>query len=85
VKGRKGIFHQYSERVMIEDTTAYREMMRMNREDFEKVLKAIAPDVSPRQVMGDGCSPKVDTNYTIPCNRRNLPLNFQFRISRAAI
>lgn len=31
-----------------EDTTAYREMMRMNREDFEKKLKAIEPDVSPR-------------------------------------
>ena len=35
-----------------EDTTAYREMMRMNHEDFEKILKAIEPDVSPRQVMG---------------------------------
>lgn len=37
---------------MIEDTAAYREIMRMNREDFKRILKAIEPDITPRQVMG---------------------------------
>ena len=35
--------------LMIEDTTTYREMMRMNHEDFKRILKAIEPDITPRQ------------------------------------
>ena len=38
--------------LMFEDTAAYREMMRMNHEDFKRILKAIEPDVTLRQVMG---------------------------------
>ena len=37
---------------MIEDSAVYREMMRMNHEDFKNIFKAIEPDITPRQVMG---------------------------------
>ena len=48
----KGYFTNIVRELMIEDTTAYREMMRMNHEDFKSILKAIEPDITPRQVMG---------------------------------
>ena len=38
--------------LIIEVTTAYREMMLMNHEDFKEILKAIEPDLTQRQVMG---------------------------------
>ena len=48
----KGYFTNIVRELMIEDSAAYREMMRMNHEDFKKILKAIEPDITPRQVMG---------------------------------
>ena len=38
--------------LIIEVTTAYREMMLMNHEDFKEIMKAIEPDITQRQVMG---------------------------------
>ena len=73
-----------------EDTTAYREMMRMNREDFEKILKAIEPDVSPRQVMGGHKVIAAAERLTLTIRflttgETYQSLNFQFCISRAVI
>ena len=48
----KGYFNNIVRELMIEDTTAYREMIRMNHEDFKSILKAIEPDITPLQVMG---------------------------------
>ena len=73
-----------------EDTTAYREMMRMNREDFEKILKAIEPDVSPREVMGGHKVIAASERLTLTIRflatgETYQSLNFQFHISRAVI
>ena len=51
-RGEKGYFNNIVTELMVEDTAAYREMMRMNHEDFKRLLKAIEPDITPRQVMG---------------------------------
>ena len=59
--------------LIIEVTTAYREMMLMNHEDFKERLKAIEPKGDGRS-QSDSCSWKVDTNYTIPHNGRNVPI-----------
>lgn len=37
---------------MIEDTPSYREMTRMTRENFVKILELIEPDITRCQVTG---------------------------------
>ena len=37
---------------MVEDTAAYREMMRMSHDDFKVLLRVVEPHISPHQVQG---------------------------------
>ena len=47
----KGLFNVIDE-LRIEDTAAYREMMRMNYETFKQILDKIEPLITKRQVQG---------------------------------
>ena len=87
---KKGCFANIVRELLIEDTAGYKEMMRMNYEDFKAILGFIESDITPHQVMGGH---KVIT----PAERLPLAIRFlatgesyrslcfQFRISRAAI
>ena len=86
----KGYFTNIVRELMIEDSAAYREMMRMNHEDFKKILKAIEPDITPRQVMGGhkviaAAERLTLTMRFLATGETYRSLSFQFRISRAAI
>lgn len=40
------------EKLRVEDTAAYKEMLRMNCETFEQILTAIGPEITKHQVVG---------------------------------
>ena len=86
----KGYFTDIVREFMTKDTTAYREMMRMNREDFKKILKAIEPDITPHQAMRGHKVIAAAERFTLTIwflatGETYRSLNFQFCISRAAI
>ena len=88
-RGEKGYFNNIVTELMVEDTAAYREMMRMNHEDFKRLLKAIEPDITPRQVMGGHKVIAAAERLTVTLRflatgETYRSLSFQFRISRAA-
>ena len=65
-RGEKGYFNNMARELMVEYTAAYREMMRINHEDFKGILKAIEPDITLRQV--------ISSNSMITRERRNLSI-----------
>ena len=92
IKGRegKGFFTNTVKELMIEVTTAYLEMMRMNHEDFKMILKAIEPDITPCQVMRGHKRIAAAKRLTLTIQflatgETYQSLNFQFHISRVAI
>lgn len=75
---------------MVEDTPAYREMMRMSYEDFMVLLEIIEPHITPRQVQGGQKVITAPERLTLTIRflatgETYRSLSFQFRISVAAI
>ena len=88
------ILRRYFENIVkefrVEDTSGYREMMRMTHEDFLTILTYIESDITLQQIQG---------GHKVFCPAERLPLtlrflatgetyrslSFQFRISRSAI
>ena len=76
--------------LQIEDCASYKEMMRMEHEQFLEILKLIEKDITPQQILGG-------QKVISPMSRLTLTLRFlatgetyrsmayQFRISKAAI
>ena len=83
-----GIFNLIQE-LGIEDTCGYREMMRMNKEQFKEILQLIEPHISKQtNNFGKPISPAERLALTIrylATGDTFRSLHFQFRISRAAI
>ena len=90
-RSEKGYFNNIVSELMIEDTAAYREMMRMSYEDFTTILTAIAPNITPQQVKRGGhkvIAPAERLTLTIrflATGETYRSLCFQFRISVSAI
>ena len=74
----KGLCNNIVREFSIEDTTAYKEMMRMSHEDFLRILGHIEHDITPHQVTGGNCviSPKIKTysGHTIYGYGRNISI-----------
>ena len=76
--------------LQIEDSASYKEMMRMEHEQFLEILKLIEKDITTQQILGG-------QKVVSPMSRLTLTLRFlatgetyrsmayQFRISKAAI
>jgi hypothetical protein len=46
----RGLYTNIVKKLMVEDTAAYREMMRMCYDDFKVLLRVVEPHISPHQV-----------------------------------
>ena len=74
----------------VEDTAAYREMMRMSHEEFLHILRSTEKDIVPNQILGghNVISPKARLTVTIrflATGETYRSLSYQFRMSRSAI
>ena len=86
----QGLFSNLVRELSIEDTAAYKEMMRMTHEDFLHILGLIEREITPQQISGgtDVISSKARRTLTIrflATGDTYRSLSFQFRISKAAI
>ena len=86
----KGYFGNIVRELSIEDTAAYKEMMRMSHEEFLYILRSIEKDITPNQVLGGNevICPKARLTMTIrflASGETYRSLSFQFRMSRGAI
>ena len=86
----KGYFENIVRELSIEDTAAYKEMMRMSHEEFLYVLCSIEKDSTSNQVLGGNevIYPKARLTVTIrllASGETYRSLSFQFRMSMGAI
>ena len=51
-RNEKGHFENIVKELMIEDTAGYKEMMRINYDDFTTILGIIEPYITPKQILG---------------------------------
>ena len=90
-RSEKGYFNNIVRELMVEDTAAYRDMMRMSYEDFTTILTAIEHYIIPQQVTRGGhkvIAPAERLTLTIrflATGETYRSLCFQFRISVSAI
>ena len=78
------------EELRVEDTQAYKEMLRMDCETFDKILTAIGPVISKQQVVGGHkvISPAARLTLTLrflATGETFRSLHFQFRMGRSTI
>ena len=85
----KGFYTNIIHELRIEDTEAYKEMMRMTHEGFLEILRYIEPYISPQSVRGTKI---ITASRRLALTIRFLatgesfsPLTYQFRISERAI
>ena len=74
----------------MEDTTGYKEMMRMNYETFREMLTAIEPIITKRQVVGRHKVIAPSARLTIALRflatgETFRSLQFQFRVGKSTI
>ena len=74
----------------MEDTAAYKEMLRMNCETFEEILTAIGPEITKHQVVGGHrvISPAARLILTLrflATGETFRSLHFQFRMGKSTI
>ena len=86
----KGYFNNIIRELSIEDTAAFKEMMRMSHEEFLHILRSIEKDITPNQVLGGHkvICPKARLAVTIrslAAGETFRSLSFQFRVSKGAI
>ena len=86
----KGYFDNIVRELSIEDTAAYKEMMRMSHEEFLYIQRSIEKDITPNQVLGGNevIYPKARLTVTIrflASGETYRSLSSQFRMSRGAI
>ena len=89
-KRREGIFNNNIQELSIEDTAAFKEMMRMFHEEFLHILRSIEKDITPNQVLGEHkvICPKARLAVTIrflAAGETFRSFRFQFRMSKGAI
>ena len=81
----KGHFENIVRELMIEDTAGYKEMMRMNYENFTTILGIIESCITPKQCLGgtkviNKSTRKADTGNMIFSNWGNVSF-FKFSVS----
>ena len=86
----KGYFNNIIQELSIEDTAAFKEMMRMFHEEFLHILRSIEKDITPNQVLGEHkvICPKARLAVTIrflAAGETFRSFRFQFRMSKGAI
>ena len=89
-RNEKGHFENIVKELMIEDTAGYKEMMRMNYDDFTTILGIIEPYITPKQILGGTKVIKAPERLTLAIRflatgETYRSLSFQFRISVSAI
>ena len=89
-RSEKGHFNNIVRELMIEDTAAYKEMMRMNYDDFCAILQTIEQFITPKEIMGGTQVIKAPERLTLAIRfmatgETFRSLSFQFRISTSAI
>ena len=89
-RAQQGLFNNLVRELSIEDTAAYKEMMRMTHEDFLRILCLIERDITPEEISGgtDVITSKARLTLTLrflATGESYRSLSFQFRISKAAI
>ena len=65
----KGYFENIITELSIEDTSGFKEMMRMSKEDFIYILEQIEQDITPTQVIG---------GHAVICPKARLALTIRF-------
>lgn len=78
------------EELRVEDTAAYKEMLRMNFETFQEILTAIGPEITKHQVVGGHrvISPAARLTLTLrflATGETFRSLHFQFRMGKSTI
>ncbi|XP_065061359.1 uncharacterized protein LOC135688440 [Rhopilema esculentum] len=89
-RGEKGCFDNIFAELSAEDTSSFREMIRMSKEDYNYILIKIEKYITPNQIIGghEIINAKARLALTLrflATGETYRSLCFQFRISRAAI
>ena len=86
----RGLFENIVTELTVEDSAAYREIMRMKHEDFLAILTFIEKEITPHQIIGGNTVINAKARLTLALRflatvETVRSLAFQFRISRPAI
>ena len=86
----QGYYDNIVRELSIEDTAAYKEMMRMSYEEFLHILNIIEKDIAPTQIFGGHKVIPAKARLTVTIRflatgETFRSLSFQFRISKGAI
>ena len=89
-RSEKGHFNNIVRELMIEDTAAYKEMTRMNYDDFCEIIRSIEQYITPKEIFGGAKVVKAAERLTLAIRfmatgETFSSLSFQFRISTSAI
>ena len=75
-RDERGYFNNIVKELAIEDTTEYKDMVRMSQADFKRILSYIEQDITRKQVLGGNkvISPKERLALTISHTQNCLAL-----------
>ena len=75
-RDERGYFNNIVKELAIEDTTEYKDMVRMSQADFKRILSYIKQDITRKQVLGGNkvISPKERLALTISHTQNCLAL-----------
>ena len=85
-----GSFRNITKELIVEDQYAFKEIFRMNVENFETILKHIDYLISPQEIQGGHHPVLSDERLALTLkflapDKSFQSLSFQFRISRLAV
>ena len=89
-RDEKGLANNIVKELSLEDTGGFKEMMRMDYEDFLYILKVIEKDITPKEMLGGHRAINAKSRLIIAIRflatgESYRSLRFQFRISTPAI
>ena len=89
-RDEKGLANNIVKELSLEDTGGFKEMMRMDYEDFLYILKMIEKDLTPKEMLGGHRAINAKSRLIIAIRflatgESYRSLRFQFRISTPAI
>ena len=89
-RDEKGLANNIVKELSLEDTGGFKEMMRMDYEDFLYILKMIEKDITPKEMLGGHRAINAKSRLIIAIRflatgESYRSLRFQFRISTPAI
>ena len=81
-RDERGYFNNIVKELAIEDTTEYKDMVRMSQADFKRILSYIGQDITRKQVLGGNkvISPKERLALTISHTHKIVLLCYRLSI-----